>query len=222
MSKKVAVILSGCGVYDGAEIHESVITLLRLDQRGAQVQCFAPNIAQLHVINHLTGEEMPESRNVLVESARIARGNVKDLREADVEDFDALIVPGGFGAAKNLSNFAIEGAGCTVQPQVLALAEAFAEAGKPVGLICISPALAAKIYGPGVICTIGNDADTAAAMNKMGATHEDCAVTDIIEDKARKLVTTPAYMLAQTISEAASGINKLVDRVLELTHENDV
>ena len=221
MSKKVAVILSGCGVYDGAEIYESVITLLRLDQRGAQVQCFAPNIAQLHVINHLTGEEMPESRNVLVESARIARGNVKDLREADVEDFDALIVPGGFGTAKNLSNFAIEGAGCTVQPQVLALAEAFAEAGKPVGLICISPALAAKIYGPGVTCTIGNDANTAAAMNKMGANHEDCAVTDIIEDKARKLVTTPAYMLAQSISEAASGINKLVDRVLELTHEND-
>lgn len=221
MSKKVAVILSGSGVYDGAEIHESVITLLRLDQRGAQVQCFAPNIAQLHVINHLTGEEMPESRNVLVESARIARGNIKDIREASVDDFDALIVPGGFGAAKNLSNFAVEGASCSVQPEVLALAEAFAEAGKPVGLMCISPALAAKIYGPGVTCTIGNDADTATAMNKMGATHEDCAVSDIIEDKARKLVTTPAYMLAQNISEAASGINKLVDRVLELTHEND-
>ena len=222
MSKKVAVILSGSGVYDGAEIHESVITLLRLDQRGAQVQCFAPNIAQLHVINHLTGEEMPETRNVLVESARIARGNIKDIREADVEDFDALIVPGGFGAAKNLSNFAVEGAGCTVQPEVLALAEAFAEAGKPVGLMCISPALAAKIYGPGVICTIGNDADTATAMNKMGASHEDCAVSEIIEDEARKLVTTPAYMLAQNISEAASGINQLVDRVLELTHEHDV
>ncbi len=132
------MILSGCGVYDGAEIHESVITLLRLDQRGAHVQCFAPNIAQLHVINHLSGEEMPESRNVLVESARIARGNVKDLREARVEDFDALIIPGGFGSAKNLSNFAVEGAGCTVQPEVLALTEAFAEAGKPVGLICIS------------------------------------------------------------------------------------
>ncbi|MBU0524325.1 MULTISPECIES: isoprenoid biosynthesis glyoxalase ElbB [Pseudomonas] len=221
MSKKIAVILSGCGVYDGAEIHESVITLLRLDQRGAEVQCFAPNISQLHVINHLTGDEMPESRNVLVESARIARGNIKDIREASVEDFDALIVPGGFGAAKNLSNFAIEGAGCTVQPDVLALTEAFAEAGKPVGLMCISPALAAKIYGPGVTCTIGSDADTAAAMNKMGATHQDCAVSDIVEDKARKLVCTPAYMLAQSISEAASGINKLVDRVLELTHEND-
>lgn len=221
MSKKIAVILSGCGVYDGAEIHESVITLLRLDQRGAQAQCFAPDIAQLHVINHLTGEEMPESRNVLVESARIARGNVKNLRDANAEDFDALIVPGGFGAAKNLSNFAVEGAGCSVNPQVLELAEAFAEAGKPVGLICISPALAAKIYGPGVTCTIGNCADTAAALDKMGATHLECAVEDIVEDTARKLVSTPAYMLGKNISEVASGINKLVDRVLELTHEND-
>ena len=219
--KKVAVILSGCGVYDGAEIHESVIILLRLDQRGAQVQCFAPNIAQMHVINHLTGEEMPETRNVLVESARIARGEVKDLRDANADEFDALIVPGGFGAAKNLSNFAVEGDKCTVHPDVLALAEAFAEAGKPVGLICISPALAAKIYGPGVVCTIGNDAGTSAAVVKMGGTHEECDVHDIVEDTQRKLVSTPAYMLAQTISEAAGGIYKLVDRVLELTHEND-
>ena len=217
--KKVAVILSGCGVYDGAEIHESVITLLRLDQRGAHAQCFAPNVAQMHVINHLTGEQMPESRNVLVESARIARGEVKDIREANVEDFDALIVPGGFGAAKNLSDFAVKGAECTVQPDVLALAEAFAEASKPVGLMCISPAIAAKIYGPGVICTIGNDADTATVVNKMGATHQECDVSDIVEDKARKLVSTPAYMLAQSISEAASGINKMVDRVLELTQK---
>ncbi|TLP54444.1 MULTISPECIES: isoprenoid biosynthesis glyoxalase ElbB [Pseudomonas] len=221
MTKKVAVILSGCGVYDGAEIHESVITQLRLDQRGAQVQCFAPNIAQMHVINHLTGEEMPESRNVLVESARIARGEVKDIREAKVEDFDALIVPGGFGAAKNLSNFAVEGDKCSVQPDVLALAQAFADARKPVGLICIAPALAAKIYGPGVVCTIGSDADTAAAVVKMGGTHEECDVHDIVEDTQRKLVTTPAYMEAKSISEAAGGIYKLVDRVLELTHEND-
>ena len=217
--KKVAVILSGCGVYDGAEIHESVITLLRLDQRGAKVQCFAPDIAQHHVINHLTGNEMPESRNVLVESARIARGEIKDIREANVDDFDALIVPGGFGAAKNLSDFAARGAECTVQPDVLALAEAFAQACKPVGLMCISPAIAAKIYGPGVTCTIGKAPETAAAVGKMGATHKECEVTDIVEDKARKLVSTPAYMLAQSISEAASGINKMVDRVLELTHE---
>lgn len=221
MTKKVAVILSGCGVYDGAEIHESVITLLRLDQRGAQVQCFAPNIAQMHVIDHLTGQEMPESRNVLTESARIARGEVKDIREAKAEDFDALIVPGGFGAAKNLSNFAVAGSECMVNPDVLTLAEAFAEACKPVGLICIAPALAAKIYGPGVVCTIGNDAGTASAVEKMGGKHEECDVHDIVEDSQRKLVTTPAYMVAKSISEAAGGIYKLVDRVLELTHEGE-
>ena len=216
MQKKVAVILSGCGVYDGAEIHESVITLLRLSQRGAQVQCFAPDIAQHHVLNHLSGEEMAESRNVLVESARIARGEIKDIRDAKVEDFDALVVPGGFGAAKNLSDFAFKGDQCEVQPDVLALAKAFAAAKKPVGLFCIAPAMAARIYGEGVECTIGTDEGTAQALTNMGARHIDCAVEDIVEDKSRKLVTTPAYMLAQSIAEAASGINKAVDRVLEL------
>ncbi len=217
MHKRVAVILSGCGVYDGAEIHESVITLLRLDQRGAQVQCFAPNVAQMHVINHLSGEEMPESRNVLTEAARIARGDVQDVRELDAAQFDALILPGGFGVAKNLSNFAVEGADCSVQPDVLSALQAFAQAGKPVGLICISPALAAKVYGPGVSCTLGAQDDPAvAALTTMGGAHVECAVEDIVEDKAHKLVTTPAYMLAQSIAEAASGINKLVDRVLEL------
>ncbi|MGV6472918.1 isoprenoid biosynthesis glyoxalase ElbB [Azotobacter vinelandii] len=216
MSKKVAVILSGCGVYDGSEIYESVLTLLRLDQRGAQVQCFAPNVPQLHVIDHYRGEEVQESRNVLVEAARLARGNIKDVREGKVEDFDALILPGGFGVAKNLSDFAVSGANCTVQPDVLAFAQAFARAGKPVGLICIAPALAARIYGPGVVCTIGNDPDTAAALTKMGAQHENCAVDEIVVDTERKLVTTPAYMLAKSIGETAGGINKLVDRVLEL------
>ncbi|TBU81897.1 isoprenoid biosynthesis glyoxalase ElbB [Phytopseudomonas dryadis] len=218
MNKKVAVILSGCGVYDGAEIHESVITLLRLDQRGAEVQCFAPNIDQAHVLNHLSGEEMQPPRNVLVESARIARGNIKDVRELRAADFDALIVPGGFGAAKNLSDFASKGADCTVQADVLAAAQSFVSAAKPIGLICIAPAMAARIFGAGVICTIGHDADTAQALTSMGAEHVECEVADIVEDTQRKLVTTPAYMLANSISEAASGINKLVDRVLELSH----
>lgn len=216
MTKKVAVILSGCGFYDGAEIHESVITLLRLDQRGAEVQCFAPNINQLHVVDHLTGQATEQSRNVLVESARIARGKIKDVTQLQVGDFDALILPGGFGAAKNLSDFALKGAECTVQADVLAATQAFAKASKPVGLICIAPTMAARIYGPGVIATIGTDEGTAAALTQMGVVHQDCEVTEIIEDTARKLVTTPAYMLAQSISEAAAGINKLVDRVLEL------
>lgn len=216
MSKRIAVILAGCGVYDRSEIHESVLTLLRLNQKGALVQCFAPNVEQMHVINHLTGEEMPEKRNVLVESARIARGEVKDVREAEVDAFDALIIPGGFGAAKNLCDFAVKGADCTVQPDVLQLAQAFAQTGKPVGLMCISPAMAARIYGEGVTCTIGRDADTAGALEQMGAVHTPCDVADIVEDTQRKLVTTPAYMLATGIAEAASGIEKLVDRVLEL------
>ena len=219
MNKKVAVILSGCGVYDGSEIHESVITLLRLDQRGVQVQCFAPDIDQAHVINHLKGEEMQPARNVLVESARIARGNIKDVRELRADDFDALIVPGGFGAAKNLCDFASKGADCSVQADVLAAAQSFVSAAKPVGLICIAPAMAARIFGAGVTCTIDNDADTAAALTQMGAEHVECHVEDIVEDTERKLVTTPAYMLANSIAEAASGINKLVDRVLEMTHD---
>ena len=219
MNKKVAVILSGCGVYDGSEIHESVITLLRLDQRGAEVQCFAPNVPQLHVVDHYSGDEADETRNVLVEAARIARGKIKDVRELHVEDFDALILPGGFGVAKNLSDFALSGAACTVQADVLSAAQAFAKAGKPVGLICIAPVLAAKIFGAGVDCTVGNDHDTVAALTQMGAVHHECEVSEIVEDAARKLVTTPAYMLAQSISQAAAGINKLVDRVLEMTHE---
>ena len=218
MNRKVAVILSGCGVYDGSEIYESVVTLLRLDQRGATVQCFAPNIEQMHVINHLSGEEMPERRNVLIESARLARGEIKDLREVNVEEFDALIMPGGFGAAKNLSNFATQGANCTIHPDVLSVTQAFAQAGKPIGMMCITPTMAAQIFGRGVVCTLGNDDDPAAAASReMGAEHQACEVSDIVEDSQHKLVTTPAYMLAQSISEAASGIYKLVDRVLELT-----
>lgn len=216
MSKKVAVILSGCGVYDGAEIYESVLTLLRLSQRGAEVQCFAPDMAQHHVINHLTGEEMAESRNVLVEAARIARGEIKPVTALDAADFDALIIPGGFGAAKNLSDFAFKGEDCSVQPDVLKAAQSFAAAGKPVGLICIAPAMAARIYGEGVQCTIGCDEGTAAVIGKMGGQHVDCAVDDIVIDASRKLVTTPAYMLAQNVGEAASGIFKLVDSVLSL------
>ncbi|MFC3607643.1 isoprenoid biosynthesis glyoxalase ElbB [Stutzerimonas tarimensis] len=218
MNKKVAVILSGCGVYDGSEIYESVVTLLRLDQRGAKVQCFAPEIEQMHVINHLTGEEMPERRSVLIEAARLARGEIKPLAQARAEDFDALILPGGFGAAKNLCNFATQGPDCQVNPEVLALTQAFAQAGKPIGLMCIAPTMATHIFGTGVTLTLGSDeADAAAAVRQMGAEHQACAVDDIVVDHKHKLVTTPAYMLAQTISEAAAGINKLVDQVLEMT-----
>jgi len=214
---KVAVVLSGCGVYDGSEIYESVITLLALDRAGAEVQCFAPNIEQMHVVNHLTGDvSESESRNVLVEAARICRGEIKDVKEANAADFDALLVPGGFGAAKNLCDFAVNGPECSVNPDFLSFAQAMHKASKPIGLICIAPAMSAAICGEGVECTIGNDADTAAALTQMGAQHVECPVEKAHVDTERKLVTTPAYMLAGRVSEAADGIEECVKTVLNL------
>lgn len=216
--KKVAVILSGCGVYDGSEIHESVLTLLAIEQNGASYRCFAPNIAQHHVINHLTGEVSEhESRNVLVESARITRGDIEDLVELQVSEFDALIVPGGFGAAKNLCNFAFDSDNYEVNPQVLSACQAFAKAGKPAGYMCIAPAMLPLIYSKGVQGTIGTDVGTAALITAKGLQHVDCNVDDIVIDHAHKLVTTPAYMLATSLTEAASGINRLVKNVLALS-----
>lgn len=217
MGKRVAVVLSGCGVYDGSEIYESVITLLRLDQADALVQCFAPNVPQLHVINHATGDVVEgESRNVLEEAARLARGNIQNLDEAVEADFDAVILPGGFGAAKNLSDFALKGAEMTVNPSLLSFVQAMHRAGKPVGLMCIAPAMTGVLIGGGAICTVGNDQGTAGAIEATGAIHQNCAVGEVCIDLANKLVTTPAYMLAGRISEAATGINKLVDTVLEM------
>jgi enhancing lycopene biosynthesis protein 2 len=214
---KVAVVLSGCGVYDGAEINEAVLTLLSLEQQGASYQCFAPDIEQLHVINHLTGETAEgETRNVMVEAARIARGNVLDLAGARADDYDAMVVPGGFGAAKNLCNFAVAGADMEVQEDFLRVAREFHQAGKPIGLICIAPVMAAAICGEGTRCTIGNDPDTAAAIKAMGGEHLECPVDEARVDRERKMVTTPAYMLAGSVAEAYAGIRDCVKELLAL------
>ncbi len=216
--KKIAVILGGCGVYDGSEVHEAVLTMLAIEQQGANYCCFAPNIDQHHVINHHSSEVVDnERRNVLVESARINRGDVEDLGELRVKDFDALIVPGGFGVAKNLSNFALDDKNYRVHEQVVAVGKAFADAEKPAGYMCISPALVPLIYPKGVQGTIGVDNDVAKLISAKGLVHIECNVDDIVVDRAYKLVTTPAYMLATNISEAATGIDKLVKKVLSLT-----
>jgi len=217
MMKKVAVILSGCGVYDGSEIQETVLTLLAIEQNGAQYRCFAPNVNQHHVVDHLTGTiNEAETRNVLVESARIARGDVEDLNELLVDEFDALIVPGGFGVAKNLCSFAYEGENSQINEVVLSACQAFTKAEKPAGFMCIAPALIPAIYGTGATATIGNELGTAELLTDMGLTHVPCKVDDVIVDQQRKLVSTPAYMLAYSISEAALGINKLVKAVIKL------
>lgn len=217
--KKVGVILSGCGVFDGAEIHESVITLLALDRAGAEAVCLAPNIEQMHVINHLKGElSEGDTRNVLVEAARIARGNISDVAAASAEELDALILPGGFGAAKNLCTFAVDGPACTVQPDVAALITAMHGLGKPLGFCCIAPAVAAKVLGEyGVQLTIGNDDGTAQGLEVLGAKHTCCRVGEIHIDEAHKVISTPAYMYNARISEVADGIGKLVEAILERT-----
>lgn len=220
MAKKVAVCLSGCGFLDGAEIHESVLTLLALDQAGAQAVCCAPNSQQASVVDHVKRAPVSgEARNVLAESARIARGDIKDIATVRAADVDALILPGGFGAAKNLCNFADAGPDCTVNSGVERLVTECLAAGKPVGAICIAPAMLARIVGKKGIkarLTIGNDAGTAAAINKMGARHGDCPVTDCLVDEEHKVVSTPAYMLAKGPAEVYEGIRKLVAAVLRL------
>jgi enhancing lycopene biosynthesis protein 2 len=214
---KIGVLLSGCGVYDGSEIHEAVITLLALDRAGVEVLCMAPDMEQLDVVNHITGQPMEEKRNVLIESARIARGNIKNIRDVKSHDIDGLIIPGGYGAAKNLSNFALKGKNAEVHPDVKRLINDMVNAGKPVGAICIAPATLVKALSkrnPEV--TIGNDPSTAEIIESMGGKHHSASVEDIHIDVRNKLVTTPAYMLGPGISNVASGIEKLVSKVLQL------
>ena len=220
MAKNVGVILSGCGVYDGSEIHEAVITLLALDRNGATAVCMAPDIPQLHVVNHLTGEVAAgETRNVLVEAARIARGKIRDMATVKATELDAIIFPGGFGAAKNLCNFAVKGADCSVNPEVARIIREMVAAKKPVAAVCIAPAILSKVLGSDRLphqLTIGSDAGTAAALTSMGSQHVQCPVREFVVDRANKLVSTPAYMLAGGIAEAAEGIEKCVKALLDL------
>ena len=214
---RVAVLLSGCGYLDGAEIQESVITLLALDRAGAQVECLAPDRAQRDVVDHRSGEAVAgEERNVLTEAARIARGAIRDVAEARAEDYDAVILPGGYGAAKNLSSFAVDGADCEVDPGVERLLRDAQAAGKPIGLICIAPAIGARLF-PDVELTIGSDPDTAGALEAMGAHHKDCPVNAFVCDERARVVSCPAYMLGPGIKDVAAGIEQLVAEVLRLT-----
>lgn len=213
----VAIILSGCGVFDGSEIHESVLTMLALEENGAQYQCFAPDIEQYQVINHLNGKTMQGSRNVLVESARIARGSIQPVTALKAINFDALIFPGGAGVKKNLSNFADMGKNCHMDSNTLKAAQNFVIAKKPIGFICIAPALIPLIVGKPTQITIGDDLKTSQIIESMGGVHICCPVNQFVVDEKHKIVSTPAYMLANNILEAASGIKKLVTKVLSLT-----
>ncbi|HBL19035.1 MAG: isoprenoid biosynthesis protein ElbB [Elusimicrobia bacterium GWA2_69_24] len=214
---KIGVILSGCGRFDGSEIHEAVSLLLAIDRAGAEAVCMAPDEEQAEVVDHLSGKPAAERRGVLAESARIARGQVRALSGVRAADIDALILPGGFGAAKNLSTFAKDGVGCRVQTDVARLLKDMRAAGKPIGGMCIAPAVLARVLGSEhPVLTIGSDAGTAQALESMGARHRTCAAAEVVVDSERRIVTTPAYMLAGRISEVFAGAEALVAKVLEL------
>ncbi len=209
----LAVILSGCGHLDGSEIHEATLTLLAIHKHNADYICFAPDKDQTHVINHCTGEVVPETRNVLVESARIARGNIKPMSEFDSGMFDGIILPGGFGAAKNLSNYAMTGIDCEVDQEVADAILSMHNNGKPVGALCIAPVVLARLI-PNAGLTIGDDIHTANNLVTMGATHHNTSHGEIYIDREKKLVTTPCYMLDSRVDQIAAGAEKLVEAVL--------
>ncbi|XP_041280206.1 glutamine amidotransferase-like class 1 domain-containing protein 3B, mitochondrial [Onychostruthus taczanowskii] len=223
MAKRVAVVLAGCGVFDGSEIHEASAVLVHLSREGAQAEVYAPNIPQMHVVDHVKGQPTPEQRNVLVESARIARGNIKDLATLDVKGLDALIIPGGFGVAKNLSTWATQGKNCSISKEVEGVLRAFHAAHKPIGLCCISPVLAAKIF-PGCEVTVGHDteceqwpyAKTAEAMKELGCRHVNSQVSEAHVDARNRLVSTSAFMCNAPIHHVHDGIGNMVREVLRL------
>jgi enhancing lycopene biosynthesis protein 2 len=217
----VGVLLSGAGVFDGSEIHEATSILIALDRRGAKAVCMAPNIPQAGVVNHATKQPDPASRSVFEEAARIARGNIKDLATVNAADLDALIFPGGFGAVKNLCNFAAAGTDCTVNPQVKRLIEEMHNAKKPIGLACIAPILAAKVlsqFNPQL--TIGTDAGTADAIHSMGGRHVNTDPTGVCIDETNRLVTTPCYMNEVGPWTVYQGAEKMVDEVLRMAKAN--
>ena len=222
---KFAIVLSGCGVFDGSEIHEAVCAMLAADEAGCSYQCFAPNTWQARVMDHFTGEATAvagdaDNRNVLAESARIARGNIRDLSGFDPRDYDAVIFPGGFGAALNWSDFAVKGPACGVNHEIERALTASYEQGLVIGAMCIAPVVLAKVLGKHKIrVTIGNDKDIALGIEKMGAVHENKSASEVCVDEEHRIVTVPAYMLGKRISEISAGAHNLVSAMLELIEE---
>ncbi len=215
MKRRVALVLSGCGVKDGTEIHEAVAAIIALDRAGYEIIYTAPDIEQTTTVDHTSEESEAESRNTLKEAARIARGNITSLSELKPDDYDAVMFPGGFGAALTLSSYAADGAECTVNQEVKNLIDEARESGKPIAAMCIAPVILARTI-PGARLTIGSDPGTAHAINSMGAVHVECTVKDAIIDREKKLVTTPAYMLAKGPAEVFEGAESMVRKLEDL------
>lgn len=220
-NKKIGLILCGCGHRDGTEIQEATLALLAIDRAGGEAICFAPQGHQTQVFNHLLAQEVPEKRDMLIESARISRGNIRDIREARASKLDALIIPGGRGAASNLSTFLSEGTSCLIHPEFERIVKDMYELKKPIGAICIIPALLARIFqrmGIKVVLTAGNPSEVASQIVEMGQINQDCSPTDCICDRTHRVVSTPAYMNGKTIGEIWLGIEKMTNFIFALSN----
>jgi enhancing lycopene biosynthesis protein 2 len=215
LDRRVAVVLSGCGFLDGSEITEAASALIALSEAGAKFKCFAPDLEFTPA--HYAGGTSNAPRNVLEESGRIARKDILALDKLKADDFDAVVFPGGFGAAKVLCSWGEKGAKGLPLPQVKKIITEFHAASKPIGAICIAPALVALVLGKnGVEVTIGDDAETAAEIIKTGAVHTACAVTDYVSDRDNKVLTTPAYMYEAQPHEVYTGIRKMIRELVEM------
>lgn len=228
---RIGVLLSGNGVYDGSEIHEAVLSLLAIDEAGAEWICLAPNYNQHHVINHLTGEEMPESRNILAEAARIARGNIKDISGFDIDEIDGLVLPGGFGAAKNFSSWAFQGPAGDVNPQVKEFIQKVMKAGKPIAALCVSPVVIAKtLQGTEAkpTLTLGTDASASPydikgfneGITSVGAQAQMKDITEIAVDEKNKIISAPCYMMEVSIKQVRANSKMAIDKLVEMIKNN--
>ncbi len=217
-TKRVAIVLAGCGYLDGSEIHEAVCALVALDLAGATVQAFAPDKAQMDVVDHVAKKPASDERNVLAESARIARSDVKPLSTLKMDDYDAVLFPGGFGAAKNLVDYAVKGSNCAIDPDVERVLKDAHSKRKPIGAMCIAPVIVARALGADhhPTLTIGNDKATAGDIQKLGAKHEAATSSQVVVDTTHRIVSTPAYMTATHIGEVWQGATKLVEKLLSL------
>lgn len=224
---KIGVLLSGSGVYDGSEIQEAVLTLLAIEEIEAEAICISIDKPQHHVINHLNGEEMNDSRNMLIESARIARGNIKNINDVSPNDIDAMVIPGGFGAAKNFTSWAFNGSDGEILPEVKLLLVNLINIGKPIAALCVSPVVLAKALEGSTITptlTIGTDKEPSPyditaftdGLQKTGMQTEMKSVREINIDVKNKIISAPCYMMEASIVDVRKNIRSAIEALRDL------
>jgi len=224
---KIGVLLSGAGVYDGAEIQEAVLTLLEIERMGYEPVCIGINAQQHHVINHLNGQEQVQARNMLEEAARIARGQITEISSVVPAELDALVIPGGFGSAKNFSTWAFDGPEASIRSDVKLLLVNMYNVGKPIVALCVSPvllALALEGIHPAPTLTIGSTQEASPyqisafqeGLQAKGIRTTDCSINEICIDATNRIITAPCYMLEATLPELQSNIAQALKALKEL------